>query len=166
MSARRLCLNSILPYYAQFLHNIVCERYCIVLCKTLHIFCINRIPMYCDEWLPHPLIIIITLSFKAALHQAPDESGCVREEGRWNSQVWRCVMRHTWREWSLITAAVKRRGRFSSGDRSLCRACTLVSSWVQEGSVEGFHTTRAAGPAVWPRTAPAIRLTGQDAGAI
>ncbi len=47
-------------------------------------------------------------------------------------------MRHTWREWSLITAAVKRRGRLSSGDRSLSRAHTLVSSWVQEGSVEGF----------------------------
>ncbi len=31
----------------------------------------------------------------AALHQAPDGSGCVREEGRCNSQVWRRVMRHT-----------------------------------------------------------------------
>ncbi len=93
---------------------------------------------YCDEWLPPPFIIIITLSFNAALHQAPDGNGCVREEGRWNSQVWRRVMRHTWCEWSLITAAVKPRGRLSSGDRSLSRACTLVSSWVQEGSVEGF----------------------------
>ncbi len=37
--------------------------------------------------LPVPLI--------AALHQAPDGSGCVREEGRCNSQVWRRVMRHT-----------------------------------------------------------------------
>ncbi len=40
----------------------------------------------------------------------------------------------------------------SSGDRSLPRACTLVSSWVQEGSVE-----RAS-------AAPVTRLTGQDAG--
>ncbi len=117
------------------------------------------IPIYCDKWLPPPLIIIITPSFNAALHQAPDGSGWVREEGRWNSQV--CF---TWREWSLITAAVKRRGRLSSGDRSLSRACTLVSSWVQEGSVEGYHAARAAGPAVRTRTAPTIRLTGQDAG--
>ncbi len=43
-------------------------------------------------------------------------------------------------------------------------ACTLVSSWVQEGSVEGYHAARAAGPAVRTRTTPAIRLMGQDAG--
>ncbi len=73
-------------------------------------------------------------------------------------------MRHTWREWSLITAAVKRWGHFSLGYRSLSRACTLVSSWVQEGSVEGYHAARAAGPAARTRTTPAIRLTGQDAG--
>ncbi len=42
--------------------------------------------------------------------------------------------------------------RLSSGDRSFPRACTLVSSWVQEGSVE-----RAS-------AAPVTRLTGQDAG--
>ncbi len=45
-------------------------------------------------------------------------------------------MRHTWSEWSLITAAVICRVRLSSGDRSLPRACTLVSSWVQGGSDE------------------------------
>ncbi len=61
-------------------------------------------------------------------------------------------MRYTWSEWSLITAAVICRVRLSSGDRSLPRACTLVSSWVQEGSVE-----RAS-------AAPVTRLTGQDAG--
>ncbi len=44
------------------------------------------------------------------------------------------------------------RVRLSSGDRSLPRACTLVSSWVQEGSVEGASA------------APVTRLTGQDAG--
>ncbi len=95
-----------------------------------------------------PLIISISPSLIAALHQAPDGSGCVREEGRWNSQVWRCVMRHTWSEWSLITAAV------------ICRvpllwrpvSSSLVSSRVQEGSVE-----RAS-------AAPVTRLTGQDAG--
>ncbi len=47
-----------------------------------------------------------------------------------------CDEAHTWSEWSLITAAVICRVRLSSGDRSLPRACTLVSSWVQEGSVE------------------------------
>ncbi len=61
-------------------------------------------------------------------------------------------MRHTWSEWSLITAAVICWVRLSSGDRSLPRACTLVSSWVQEGSVEGSSA------------APVRRLTGQDAG--
>ncbi len=61
-------------------------------------------------------------------------------------------MRHTWSEWSLITAAVICRVRLSSGDRSLPHACTLVSSWVQEGSVEGASA------------APVTRLTGQDAG--
>ncbi len=67
-----------------------------------------------------------------------------KEEGRWNSQVWRRVMRHTWSEWSLITAAVICRVRLSSGDRSLPRACTLVSSWVQEGSVEGTGAAEGA----------------------
>ncbi len=33
-------------------------------------------------------------------------SGCVKEEGRWNCQVWRRVIRHTWSEWSLITPEV------------------------------------------------------------
>ncbi len=47
---------------------------------------------------------------------------------------------------------------------SLPRACTLVSSWVQEGSIEGDHATRAAGPAVRTRSAPVIRPSGQDAG--
>ncbi len=61
-------------------------------------------------------------------------------------------MRHTWSEWSLITAAVICRVRLSSGDRSLPRACTLVSSWVQEGSVEGSSAALVR------------RLTSQDAG--
>ncbi len=53
-------------------------------------------------------------------------------------------MRHTWSEWSLITAAVICRVRLSSGDRSLPRACTLVSLWVQEGSVEGTGAAEGA----------------------
>ncbi len=47
---------------------------------------------------------------------------------------------------------------------SLPRAFTLVSSWVQEGSIEGDHAARAAGPAVRTRSAPVIRPSGQDAG--
>ncbi len=74
------------------------------------------------------------------------------------SQVWRRVMRHTWSERSLITAAVICRVRLSSGDRSLPRACTLVSSWVQEGSVEGSSAAPEG------RRRDVRRLTGQDAG--
>ncbi len=33
--------------------------------------------------------------------------------------------------------------RIPSGDRSLSRACTLVSSWVHKGSVEGSRAARA-----------------------
>ncbi len=49
----------------------------------------------CDESAASPLIISTPRPLIAALHQAPDGSGCVREEGRCNSQVWRRVMRHT-----------------------------------------------------------------------
>ncbi len=51
--------------------------------------------IYCDESAASPLIISTPRPLIAALHQAPDGSGCVREEGRCNSQVWRRVMRHT-----------------------------------------------------------------------
>ncbi len=120
---------------------------------------------FCDESAASPLIISTPRPLIAALHQAPDGSGCVREEGRWNSQVWRRVMRHTWRKWSLITAAVICRLRLSSGDRSLPRACTLVSSWVQEGCVEGaaaapVHGWRARMPGrIIPGGAVARRRT-------
>ncbi len=57
--------------------------------------------------------------------------------GHWNGQVWWCVMRHTWHELSLITAAIICRALLSSGDQSLSRECTLESAWVQKGSVEG-----------------------------
>ncbi len=49
----------------------------------------------CDESAASPLVISTPRPLIAALHQAPDGSGCVREEGRCNSQVWRRVMRHT-----------------------------------------------------------------------
>ncbi len=51
--------------------------------------------IYCDESAASPLIISTPRPLIAALHQAPDGSGCVREEGRCNSLVWRRVMRHT-----------------------------------------------------------------------
>ncbi len=74
-------------------------------------------------------------------------------------------MRHTWSKWSLITAAVICRLRLSSGDRSLPRACTLVSSWVQEGCIEGaaaapVHGWRARMPGrIIPGGAVARRRT-------
>ncbi len=74
----------------------------------------------------------------------------------------RRVMRHTLSEWSLIAAAVICRALLSSGDRYLPRACTLVSTWDQEGSIEGYRTARAV--SCRTRTTPAIRLTGQDTG--
>ncbi|KAL0150578.1 hypothetical protein M9458_054171 [Cirrhinus mrigala] len=59
----------------------------------------------CDESAASPLTISFTPSVIAALHQAPDGSGRVGGGG---------APKHP-------------------GDRSLPRACTLVSSWVQEG---------------------------------
>ncbi|KAL0204066.1 hypothetical protein M9458_002084, partial [Cirrhinus mrigala] len=61
---------------------------------------------------------------------------------------------------------MKCRARLSSGDRSLPRACTLVSSWVQEGSVEG---TSAAKMTSSRTRSPDVNRTcemaaGQDAG--
>ncbi len=62
--------------------------------------------------------------------------------GLYNAPAWR-VMRHTLSEWSLIAAAVICRVLLSLGDRYLPRACTLVSTWDQEGSIEGYRTARA-----------------------
>ncbi len=98
-----------------------------------------------------PLIISISPSLNRRPSPGSRREWVCERRGRWNSQVWRRVMRHTWSEWSIITAAVICRVRLSSR-RSLPRACTLVSSWVQEGSVEGASA------------APVTRLTGQDAG--
>ncbi len=92
----------------------------------------------CDESAASPLIISTPRPLIAALHQAPDGSGCVREEGRCNSQVWRRVMRHT-PEVNGASSPPLLYAECASPleDRSLPRACTLVSSWVQEGCVEG-----------------------------
>ncbi len=91
-----------------------------------------------------PLIIIVTPS----LIRRPSPGSrreWVCERGGENSQVWRRVMRHTWSEWSLITAAVICRARLSSGDRSLVLVGPGRERWATS-------------------TAPARRLTGQDAG--
>ncbi len=58
-------------------------------------FLVSSVTRCCDESAASPLIISTPRPLIAALHQAPDGSGCVREEGRCNSQVWRRVMRHT-----------------------------------------------------------------------
>ncbi len=101
----------------------------------------HYIYIYCDESAASPLIISTPRPLIAALHQAPDGSGCVREEGRWNSQVWRRVMRHTWSKWSLITAAVICRLRLSSGDRSLppCMHAGVLVGPGRERRVGGPH---------------------------
>ncbi len=62
---------------------------CVCMYKYIYLY------IYCDESAASPLIISTPRPLIAALHQAPDGSGCVREEGRCNSQVWRRVMRHT-----------------------------------------------------------------------
>ncbi len=72
-----------------------------------------------------------------------------------------CDEAHTWSEWSLITAAVICRVRLSSGDRSLPRACTLVSSWVQEGSVEGATAAPVHG---WRARMPGRLIPGKCRG--
>ncbi len=83
-----------------------------------------------------PLIISISPSLNRRPSPGSRREWVCERRGAENSQVWRRVMRHTWSEWSLITAAVICRVRLSSRDRSLPRACTLVSSWVQGGNVE------------------------------
>ncbi len=62
--------------------------------------------------------------------------------------------------------AVICRLRLSSGDRSLPRACTLVSSWVQEGSVEGSGAAEGASCRTRGPDEDRTRETasGQDAG--
>ncbi len=72
-----------------------------------------------------------------------------------------CDEAHTWSGWSLITAAVICRVRLSSGDRSLPRACTLVSSWVQEGSVEGSIAAPVHG---WRARMPGRLIPGKCRG--
>ncbi len=103
----------------------------------------------CDESAASPLIISTPRPLIAALYQAPDGSGCVREEGRCNSQVWRRVMRHTPEVNGASSPPLLYAECASPLETGLFpRACTLVSSWVQEGSVESEDRTRetADGP--------------------
>ncbi len=92
-----------------------------------------------------------------ALHQAPDGSGCVREEGCWNSQGWRRV-NSTWTEWSLITA-----GRLVSS--SCIHAGVLVGPGRERRGISLPPETWAAEPAVrtkpHPRYGHRARMPGQ-----
>ncbi len=91
----------------------------------------------CDESVASPLIISISPSLiRRPSPGSRREWVCERGGALKQPGLAACDEAHTWSEWSLITAAVICRVRLSSGDRSLPRACTLVSSWVQEGSVE------------------------------
>ncbi len=93
--------------------------------------------MYCEESVASPLIISISPSLiRRPSPGSRREWVCERGGALKQPGLAACDEAHTWSEWSLITAAVICRVRLSSGDRSLPRACTLVSSWVQEGSVE------------------------------
>ncbi len=93
--------------------------------------------VYCDESVASPLIISISPSLiRRPSPGSRREWVCERGGALKQPGLAACDEAHTWSEWSLITAAVICRVRLSSGDRSLPRACTLVSSWVQEGSVE------------------------------
>ncbi len=90
-----------------------------------------------DESVASPLIISISPSLiRRPSPGSRREWVCERGGALKQPGLAACDEAHTWSEWSLITAAVICRVRLSSGDRSLPRACTLVSSWVQEGSVE------------------------------
>ncbi len=122
---------------------------------------------YCDESAASPLIISTPRPLIAALHQAPDGSGCVREEGRCNSQVWRRVMRHTPEVNGASSPPLLYAGCASPLKTGLF---PVHARWCPRGSRKGAlrdrvpPKARAAGPAVRTRTAPARRPSGQDAG--
>ncbi len=121
----------------------------------------------CDESAASPLIISTPRPLIAALHQAPDGSGCVREEGRCNSQVWRRVMRHTPEVNGASSPPLLYAGCASPLETGLF---PVHARWCPRGSRKGAlrdrvpPKARAAGPAVRTRTAPARRPSGQDAG--
>ncbi len=120
----------------------------------------------CDESVASPLIISISPSLiRRPSPGSRREWVCERGGALKQPGLAACDEAHTWSEWSLITAAVICRVRLSSGDRSPPRACTLVSSWVQEGCVEGaaaapVHGWRARMPGrIIPGGAVARRRT-------
>ncbi len=97
----------------------------------------------CDESAAPPIIIFITPSFNIAFTRLPTGVGWWRG-GALKQAGWRRVMRHTGREWSLITAAVICRAPLS-GDRSL----PVHARWCPRGSRKGGrgrHAARDAGP--------------------
>ncbi len=118
--------------------------------------------IYCDESVASPLIISISPSLiRRPSPGSRREWVCERGGALKQPGLAACDEAHTWSEWSLITAAVICRVRLSSGDRSLPRACTLVSSWVQEGSVEGATAAPVHG---WRARMPGRLIPGKCRG--
>ncbi len=117
---------------------------------------------HCDESVASPLIISISPSLiRRPSPGSRREWVCERGGALKQPGLAACDEAHTWSEWSLITAAVICRVRLSSGDRSLPRACTLVSSWVQEGSVEGATAAPVHG---WRARMPGRLIPGSATG--
>ncbi len=112
--------------------------------------------VWCDESAASSLIISTPRPLIAALHQAPDGSGCVREEGRCNSQVWRRVMRHTPEVNGASSPPLLYAGCASPLETGLF---PVHARWCPRGSRKGAlrdrvpPKARAAGPAVRTRTA-------------
>ncbi len=128
------------------------------MCVCIYIY----IYIYSDESVASPLIISISPSLiRRPSPGSRREWVCERGGALKQPGLAACDEAHTWSEWSLITAAVICRVRLSSGDRSLPRACTLVSSWVQEGSVEGATAAPVHG---WRARMPGRLIPGKCRG--
>ncbi len=128
----------------------------------------------CVLWLgchpPPPIIIITTPSFNAALHQAPDASGCVRAEGRWNSRsgsVW-------WGTPEVNEASSPPLLYAESASSLLMHAGVLVGPGRERRGIPRRQSCRTRGPdenhtrytadgpgcrAVYPHEAPWVRRT-------
>ncbi len=131
-------------------------------CIYIYIYIYIYTYIYCDESVASPLIISISPSLiRRPSPGSRREWVCERGGALKQPGLAACDEAHTWSEWSLITAAVICRVRLSSGDRSLPRACTLVSSWVQEGSVEGATAAPVHG---WRARMPGRLIPGKCRG--
>ncbi len=108
--------------------------------------------IYCDESAASPLIVSISRPLIAALHQAPDGSGCVREEGRCKQPG--------------LAACDEAHLKWMEPHHRCCYMPSVPLLWRPVSS-PCMHAGVLVGPGrerrAW-RTAPARRLTGQDAG--